>query len=301
MAVSWAARRTSQAPVPVFGVAGDNARNRLEDVALHPRVELTASPRHAAVLLVAGTIPEEHRQALARVHDQIPHPRATLWWGPRSGDWDDGVQVSPSDDPVDALAKIHEDLWTEARNSESHWLQDEPPHPWKGRGDHGQGGEGMMGGTPYGRPMAWTDDDVRDGLSLDRLPFTVGPFFLHFPPGLVLDLALQGDVIQEARVVSMPYPQPESQDPLRGRLRRLHRVLRAAGAGALAERALRRAATSTPDEGEVDRLQRRLKWTGLDSRLCPTGAPAESWKELEARLPGMEWGRAVLWIAGGTS
>lgn len=160
----------------------------------------------------------------------------------------------------------------------------------------------MMGGTPYGRPMAMTDEDVRDGLALDRLRFTVGPFFPHFPPGLVLELGLQGDVIQEARVTSTPYPQPKPS-----RLRSLHRVLHAAGAHALAERALRLAGAGSPDDREIDRLQRRLRWTGYGTWLCPvpdvsTDAPdgLGGWNDLEDRLPGMEWGRAVFTIAGGT-
>lgn len=212
------------------------------------------------------------------------------------------MEISADDDPIRALATLRDALRDRTRDSEAHWLPDEPPHPWKGRGDHGQGGEGMMGGTPYGRPMAMTDEDVRDGLALDRLPFTVGPFFPHFPPGLVLEVALQGDVIQEARVQSTPYPQPKPS-----RLRRLHRILAAAGAHALAERALRWAGADPTDDREFDRFQRRLRWTGFGTRLCPvpdvsTDAPDDrnDLHDLEDRLPGMEWGRAVLTIAGGT-
>lgn len=57
----------------------------------------------------------------------------------------------------------------------------------------------MTGGVPYGRPMAGRAPD-RDGLELDQLPVRVGPFFAPFPPGLVLDVKLQGDVVQEVVV-----------------------------------------------------------------------------------------------------
>lgn len=52
-----------------------------------------------------------------------------------------------------------------------------------------------MGGHPYGRPLAGRAPG-RDGLEFDQLPLRVGPFFPHFPPGLVLHVELQGDAIQ---------------------------------------------------------------------------------------------------------
>jgi NADH:ubiquinone oxidoreductase subunit D len=49
--------------------------------------------------------------------------------------------------------------------------------------------------------MARSADD-RDGLTLDQLCVRVGPFFPHFPPGLRLEVKLQGDVVQEASTTS---------------------------------------------------------------------------------------------------
>lgn len=64
----------------------------------------------------------------------------------------------------------------------------------------------MMGGKPYGRPMAMPTDDLRDGLQLDPLSFSSGPFSAVLPPGLGASLTLHGDVIAEFEVASRPYP-----------------------------------------------------------------------------------------------
>jgi hypothetical protein len=50
-----------------------------------------------------------------------------------------------------------------------------------------------------GLPMADRADD-RDGLRLDQLHVPVGPVLPDWPAGLVLRLALQGDVVQQAAV-----------------------------------------------------------------------------------------------------
>ncbi len=88
-------------------------------------------------------------------------------------------------------------------------LPDVDPAPWRGVGPYGQGGTGMTGGVPYGRPLAGRADD-RDGLKLDQLLVRVGPFLPPFPPGLLLDVRLQGDVIQEATVPAPDADEAES-------------------------------------------------------------------------------------------
>lgn len=169
-----------------------------------------------------------------------------------------------------------------------------------------------MGGRPYGRPMAMTDDDLRDGLALDRLELAVGPFFPPFPPGLVLEIALQGDVVQTAAVVRRPFAQPapevfrralrelvpvsELEAARAGRLlRRVARMLRVAGAGALADRALFLTVTTrarpaggpvgprtraTP--GEVRRLRVLLRCGGSLAALGGVGG--RSGADVGARL-----------------
>ena len=51
---------------------------------------------------------------------------------------------------------------------------------------------------PGGLAMADLGDD-RDGLALDQLHVPLGPVLPEWPSGLVVDVVLQGDVIQEAR------------------------------------------------------------------------------------------------------
>jgi hypothetical protein len=73
-------------------------------------------------------------------------------------------------------------------------------------GHHGHAGHGA--GVVDGLPMADRADD-RDGLRLDRLHVPLGPALADWPAGLVLRLALQGDIVQEADVEpSVPRPSP---------------------------------------------------------------------------------------------
>lgn len=62
--------------------------------------------------------------------------------------------------------------------------------------DHG--GHGDMGMAPGGIALAVGGQD-RDGLEMDVLNVRLGPVLPHWPAGLVLRCALQGDVITEAR------------------------------------------------------------------------------------------------------
>ena len=172
------------------------------------------SPRAANVLLVAGRVPEELMEPLARVHDAMRHPRCTVFWTP--GD----PQASPPpmlpaalvvhDGVVAAVCAAHRELLAGKRTSDPPVLPDEDPAPWRGVGPYGQGGGGMTGGTPYGRPMADLGPD-RDGLRLDLLPLRVGPFFPRLPPGLLLDLKLAGDIVVEASAGANPFVSKDVQ------------------------------------------------------------------------------------------
>ncbi|HEX2026420.1 MAG TPA: hypothetical protein VHF25_00300 [Nitriliruptorales bacterium] len=204
----------ARAPVPVFTAAGGGAGDALQDLCLRREIRLVDSPRHATVLLVAGRLPRSLVRPLAQVHDQLPHPRATVWW--QAGSPSEPPQLVPGmttvaagqDAAVEAVVTAHRELLRGVRASEQHVLADEPPARWRGVGPHGQGGEGMMGGRPYGRPMPMTGPD-RDGLELDQVRCTVGPFFGPFPPGLALDVVLQGDVVQEATAHPNPFAEPD--------------------------------------------------------------------------------------------
>lgn len=207
MAVSVLRKLAASAPVPFFAAVGADARERVEDLALSPGLEQVASPRHASILLIAGQIREADREALQRVHDQLPHPRATLCWDADAElDLPDVTRLDADADPATTMQTLYRDLLAGTRASETHLLPDEPPAEWRGLGDHGQGGEGMMGGVPYGRPMPMPPQpDIRDGLNLDPYTARFGPFLPLLPDGLVLELTLQGDVVQSAATVAPPF------------------------------------------------------------------------------------------------
>lgn len=310
MAIRALARLATAAPAPVFAVAGANGLAALEDLSMHPAVCLQATPRDAALLLICGALREDDHAALRRLHDQLPHPRATLWWQVKPIA-DFPCAASLDGDAAGAVSSLWSQLVTGERPSEDDLLPDEPPAPWRGKGDHGQGGEGMMGGKPYGRPMAMTDDDRRDGLALDAYTAAFGPFLPAFPPGLQLSLTLQGDVIQSAEVLRPPLHQAAGDVPLR----RIARLVRLLGLPALAQRLLRSAQNGgahdrdpapllrrsgalqaiPPGLGEVagEDLRARLRrWTNEGREGA--SPPPTSGVRLVDLLPGLEWSEAVL-------
>ncbi len=312
MAVSWLQRLAARAAVPVFPVRGMHGEEVLYRLALTPGIKLVDSPRHASILLVAGGVPPDQHDALRRVHDQLPGPFATLWY--RSEPLDELAGATRLDDPdalPEALKTIHRELMSGKRGSSPRLLPDEPPNPWEGLGDDGHGGKGMMGGVPYGRPMAMNmTDDIRDGLTLDSLTVTLGPFLPMLPPGLTAEVTLQGDLIQSWTTHSAPYPIAlESvffqalQGPVpiaeleraraRYHLKRLHFALRLAGLDRLALEALRLAFAPHPGQDRAMALRRRLVRCGF-FRLTTTGRgrldenQARRVGGIAARAPGLE-------------
>ncbi|MEO7985832.1 MAG: hypothetical protein ABI766_04815 [Gemmatimonadales bacterium] len=281
-----------KAPARVFVVTGRGARKPVERLRLDPRLEFVDSPRSATILLVAGELPDLLRAAARALHDSLPRPRATVWWAPESGspelaDFPGALVLSAGDDVGAELMLTQAALLRGEQSSEPGLLPDTDPAPWRGVGPYGQGGTGMTGGVPYGRPLAGRAPD-RDGLELDQLPVHVGPFFPAFPPGLILDVKLQGDVIQAAAVganafartgarrgaaasVRGPFvralAQPVSIAELelaraRHHLMWLGHALRIHGLGALGRRAWRLAGVLSPARaGEVQALRRLLDGT----------------------------------------
>jgi hypothetical protein len=147
----------------------------------------------------------------------------------------------------------------------------------------------MTGGVPYGRPLAGRAED-RDGLKLDQLLVRVGPFLPPWPPGLLLDVRIQGDVIQSVSlpetassesnetlsasaaanddvfVAALTRPMPLAELELaraRSHLASLAEALHTSGLVALGHRVLQLAAHVRPsDDHEVGRLERRLRRDG---------------------------------------
>jgi len=279
--VTFMQRLAAGRPAPVFvvsGMAGTGARDAL---LLDPRVDVVDSPRHANLLLVAGGVPADQHEALRRLHDQLPRPAASLWYRcDPLVELDLARRIDRLDELPAEAARLHRRLIEGSEPGEPGLLPDQPPHPWQGKGQHGQGGEGMMGGVPYGRPMAMAMmEDLRDGLQLDSLSFTLGPFYPALPPGLQLKLTLQGDLLQMAMIESAAYPlhlsplffealeQPVPVAALeieraRYHLYRLAHLMRLAGLSSLAQRTLLDAAQLKPGSRLPD-LQRRIRHSGL--------------------------------------
>lgn len=290
MAVRQLVRRVAaRAAAPVFVVGGATSTD-VEALLLDDRVHPVASPRHATVLVVAGALPNALVRPAGLVHDALPYPRATVWWG----DGDPGVGwlrecpgVSAGEDPAAAIAAVHAGLMSGRRASEPAMVGDTNRSPWRGVGPYGHGGSGMTGGEPYGRPLTERDDDPRDGLSLDVLPVTVGPFFPGLPRGLTIDVSLHGDLVGAVEVHKDPFldggppvvaphcvvfekarSEPVTVAALeRARvahhLRAMSRTLRLHGLDALARRVLTAATARDPGEAEVQRLLRAVHRTWL--------------------------------------
>lgn len=273
------------AAIRVFAIEGADPPGRVDDLRSSDKVRLVDSPRSANVLLVAGTLPAALHDAARRVHDMMAHPRTTVCWlrsapaGGKHALFPRASIIAGSADLLDALGRLHDELLTGAHASEEALLPDEDPAPWRGIGPYGQGGTGMTGGVPYGRPLAGRAPD-RDGLELDQLPVRIGPFFPPFPGGLILDVRLQGDVIQEATIDRNPFPPGERRDAFhqalkeptlianlelaraRHHLRWLAHSLRVHGLEALGRRVLAFAPALSPTAtGEVVALRRMLERT----------------------------------------
>lgn len=281
MAVTFLQRLAAGRPAPVFVVSGMTGAWVRDALALDPRIDVVDSPRHAKMLLVAGGVPADQHEALRRLHDQLPRPAVSLWYRcDPLVELDHARRIDRLDELPAEATRLHRGLVEGSESGEPGLLPDQPPHPWQGKGQHGQGGEGMMGGVPYGRPMAMAMmEDLRDGLQLDSLSFTLGPFYPALPPGLQLKLTLQGDLVQMAMIESSAYPVHLSSlfygalekpvpvaaleiERARYHLHRLAHLMRLAGLSSLAQRTLHDAVQVRPGSRLPD-LHRRVTRSGL--------------------------------------
>lgn len=268
-------------PVAVFPVVGAGAWADVARLRLRPEVGLVDSPRHTDVLCVAGDFAPGEVPGLAQVHDQLASPRGTVRWGEPLDGLEAFVQtIGPHDDVVAAIRSVASGLYSDPAVSEPPLLPDVDPVEWRGVGPYGHGGTGMTGGTPYGRPMVERAPD-RDGLELDQLPVTVGPWIGSLPPGMTIHVKLQGDIIQEAEVlesIAGPYG-PDLFTRALGSPQRvadlelarashhlvwLGEALRVHGLPALGLRALRLSQMLGPDPARsVRRLIQRVRRSGI--------------------------------------
>lgn len=303
--------RHRSVPVSAFVATDANRWGPLQELRARPDVVLAMTPRHASVLLVAGSVPADLHEAAARVHDQLPHPRAVVVWGETPSMLDQrplrSVHSDDLDDVAGALAEACHAILHDPGSSAPDLLADREPNEWRGLGPFGQGGEGMMGGTPYGRPMAMTAQD-RDGLDLDRLELRLGPFLDALPGGWSLDVAIQGEVVQYAELIAHPAggrpPEADDSSPVlvnaRENLRWLAHALHVHGLDAHAARAAALAAaitlalsSGTPVDDVADTartglaaVRRSLRGTGLRWSLRGVGTVGgvDAWGRWVGRL-----------------
>lgn len=203
------ARVAVGAPVPVFAASGAGAREEVAGLRLSPRIDLVDTPAAANILLVAGFVPAKLSAPLAAVHDAMPEPRCTVHW-PLGADQGQlptaphAMLVGHGEHAAEVVARALRALLIGGRPSEPALQPNVDPNPWHGVGPYGQGGSGMTGGTPYGRPLAELAPD-RDGLRLDLLPLRIGPFFPRFAAGLTLDVTMAGDIVVAADAADTPF------------------------------------------------------------------------------------------------
>lgn len=295
MGVTTSLRRLARgSPARCFTAAGPEGVQVARWLRLAPEIVLSDGPRAADVLLCLALSEPSLISAVAAAHDAMPHPRAVVAWWPHGMEpphWPfaDGVVVTDVAEVAATVRRVRDELLDGVRGTSPDVLPDADPAPWRGVGPFGQGGAGMTGGVPYGRPLAQRADD-RDGLKLDQLLVRVGPFLPPLPPGLMLDVRIQGDVIQS---VSLPEGVDAGEPPsgaeyaaapaacvdevfvaalarpvpivdlevarARSHLAWLAEALRTAGLSALGRRVLRLAGEVAPrDEEAVARLARRL-------------------------------------------
>lgn len=188
------ARLAAAAPPRAFPVLGWDGERLWDALRRTDRVQAVRAPHDADLLVLAGEIPDAWYADLLDLYETLALPRLALWLGPDAPTDEHAISLPGAlhlgVDELDAhwpalLAALH-DL---DRPNNRPVLPDRPPAPWRGIGPHGQGGEGMMGGQPYGRPMAMTAEDP-DQLALGDVPTALGPFFPGLPSGLQVDLRL---------------------------------------------------------------------------------------------------------------
>jgi hypothetical protein len=175
---------------------------------------IATAPADADVLLVAGIPGPELATTIEAAWGTVPLPRAY-------------ATVDAPDVVEPKLSRASADLATgrpsagpapRATTSPPEPTEDgrgdEPRHPDQDPDDESHREHDQHGGhdemeMPGGLPMADLGDD-RDGLVLDQLPVALGPVLPDWPAGLVLEVALQGDVVQQARarLVDDPLGEP---------------------------------------------------------------------------------------------
>ena len=179
--------------------------------------QLAEAPADADVLVVCGLPGPELGELVERVWDQLPGPRVRL----------DLSRVEALDGGLDgALDTVAAELADTASHREDARQRSAAPdsaaaaaddadmdHADMDHGDmdHADMDHGDMDMAPHGIPLAEGGQD-RDGLEMDVLHVPLGPILRHWPAGLVLRCAVQGDVVVEAQASVLPGGQGATHD-----------------------------------------------------------------------------------------
>ncbi|WBB61708.1 hypothetical protein O7599_03900 [Streptomyces sp. WMMC500] len=161
---------------------------------------VAASPAAASGLLVVGAGGAAGAEWTDALWRQIPHPKArSAVAGPHGVEAALDGLLMPVEVSVNGGEAGDRGGGDDGGDGDHH-----PGHGSPGsHGSHSNHGgheaPHRHGGPVAGLPMAERADD-RDGLRLDRLHLPLGPGLADWPAGLVLDVALQGDVVQHAEV-----------------------------------------------------------------------------------------------------
>ncbi len=199
--ISWIERSAAgRAHVLVTEAPGHwQTRAAVERAALARGWRLAFSPADADVLAVCGRPGPQLEAVIDRVWEQMPDPRVR-------------VDVHQLDDVAARLGEARTALLdtvhlrqgarsrpTSAPEASSDSADGQMDHGEMGHGEmgHGEMDHGEMDMSPSGIPLAGSGED-RDGLEMDVLHVPLGPVLPHWPAGLVVRCALQGDVITEA-------------------------------------------------------------------------------------------------------
>lgn len=184
---------------------------------------VASSPADADVLLVCGVPGKKLESVCARIWSQLPGPRAR-------------VAVHTASDVASALDRAATELLDEGRQQGDAGTRSHQPVEASDEtepAEHGGNEESaehsamdmdmdaemdmsmdMDMPMPGGIPLASGGAD-RDGLEMDVLHVPLGPVLPHWPAGLVVHCALQGDVIVSAEPEVLPAGvQPNNDGPI---------------------------------------------------------------------------------------
>lgn len=149
-----------------------------------------ANPAEADTLALCGEASRDLEEIAERVWSQIPAPRARIHLR----------DPADADAAVDAAVRTLTDWHCQRMAASERDLRARPvPASDAEGGDHGTRHHHDHESMPTGLAMASSGTD-RDGLTLDQLHVQLGPILRDWPSGLIVDLVVQGDVIQDARV-----------------------------------------------------------------------------------------------------